>query len=392
MTPKQQLLLFVLVATLVGCGRPSAPPPPPPSAPVPDTSGRAEIERQTSQLRGLAFRRPVQYRLIARDELRAFLVKKIHEQYTEQELRDYGRSLAALGAIPEGTDVLAVMLSLYDEQVGAFYVPEERALYTFRDLTWSRGLDRMLLAHELTHALQDQNFDLMTWPLKLKDNDDRVLAAAALLEGDATVTMTRFYAENADRSKMLEDLGTMMGQNTGKLRAAPAFLRETLLFPYVQGQAFVTALGGAEQVNKAFSRPPSTTEEILHPDLYQRGASQPAKITLPVPSAEGWRRIGDNVLGEFGIRVLLTEELGAFTAQVAAQGWNGDRYHVFEQGRNGPTGVVWVSMWDTDEDAAEFDEAYRMLANKRHLNALIRREGRRVTVVQSPDAGFVVAP
>jgi hypothetical protein len=376
--------LFFLLVCLAGCNQPAPPVPVRPAAPVPD----AEIEKQTSQLRGLAFRRPVDYRLIARDELRAFLVKKIHEQYTEQELRDYGRSLAALGAIPEGTDVLAVMLSLYDEQVGAFYVPEERALYTFKDQTWSRGLDRMLLAHELTHALQDQNYDLMQWPLKLKDNDDRVLAAAALLEGDATMTMTRFYAENADRAKMLEDLGAMMGQNTAKLREAPAFLRETLLFPYVQGQQFVMALGNAEQINRALRAPPATTEEILHPDLYQRGAGQPAKAEPPALKTEGWRRIGDNVLGEFGIRVLLTEDIGAFAAQVAAAGWNGDRYHVYEHGPNGPTGVIWVTHWDTEEDAAEFDDSYRSLVNKRRVNALIRREGRRVTIVQSADPGF----
>src|SRR5207244_1635245 len=102
--------------------------------------------------------------------------------------------LAALGLVPEGTDVLGVLISLYDEQVGAFYEPEEKALYTFKDLSWTSGLDKMLLSHELTHALQDQSFDLTKFALKVKDNDDLALATAALIEGDATLEMTLWYA------------------------------------------------------------------------------------------------------------------------------------------------------------------------------------------------------
>jgi len=94
---------------------------------------RRAIEQQTSELRGLSFQHPVTYKSISRAELRAVLVEKIREQYTEEQARDYGRSFEALGVIPPGTDLMKLWLSLYDEQVGAFYVPEERALYTFKD-------------------------------------------------------------------------------------------------------------------------------------------------------------------------------------------------------------------------------------------------------------------
>jgi hypothetical protein len=368
-------LLFLLLL-FTGCG--GKPAPPAPVAAPPDE--RPAIERQTSELRGLQFLRPVNYRLLARSDLRAFLTQKIHEQYTAQELRDYGRALAALGAVPPGTDILAVMLSLYDEQVGAFYLPEERALYTFKDMTWSGALDRMLLAHELTHALQDQNYDLNQWPLKVKDNDDLALACAALLEGDATVLMTRYYTQHADRSRMMEDIGAMLGQNTAKLRDAPAFLRESLLFPYTQGQQFVAALGDRE-VAAAFQHPPVSTKQVLHPELYRQGQGAGLKVTPPAVAGKDWRRIADNVLGEFGIKTLLQEQAGAFQAQQAAAGWNGDRYQAYERGPNEAVGVVWATTWDTEEDAKEFAEAYTGFAAAKKLPVTLRREGVSVVVL-----------
>src|SRR5579862_9566867 len=202
------------------------------------TADRQTIEQQTSQLRGLSFKSPVTYKLIDRTELRRVLVEKVKDQYTEQEIRDYSRTLAAVGLVPEGTDLLNVIVSLYNEQVAAFYAPEERALYTFKDLVFSSNLDKMLLSHELTHALQDQNFDLLRFPLKIKTNDDLALATSSLIEGDATVLMTRWYMENVDPSKMMNDLGAMFSQNTTKLRESPPYLREMLIFPYQQGQEF----------------------------------------------------------------------------------------------------------------------------------------------------------
>ncbi|HUJ72124.1 MAG TPA: hypothetical protein VLZ30_07755, partial [Verrucomicrobiae bacterium] len=237
------------------------------------TGDRQQIEQETSDLRGLPFKSPVNYKMIDRAELRRVLVEKIKEQYTEQEMHDYSRAMSAMGLVPEGTDILNVMVSLYNEQVAAFYVPEERALYTFKDLAFSSNLDKMLLSHELTHALQDQHFDLLKFPLKIKTDDDLALATSALVEGDATVLMTRWYVENVDPSKMLGDLGAMLGQNTAKLREAPPYLRAMLLFPYQQGQQFAMALyvaGGTKAIDAAFRNPPLCTKDILHPEKYLR--------------------------------------------------------------------------------------------------------------------------
>ncbi|MGH9594478.1 MAG: hypothetical protein ACRD5L_15410 [Bryobacteraceae bacterium] len=358
------------------------------------TGDRQQIEQQTSELRGLPFKNPVTYKMIERTELRRVLVEKVKEQYTAQEMLDYSRSMSAMGLVPEGTDLLNVIISLYNEQVAAFYVPDERALYTFKDLVFSSNLDKMLLSHELTHALQDQHFDLQKFPLKIKTNDDLALATSALVEGDATVLMTRWYFENVDPSKMLGDLGAMMGQNTAKLREAPPYLRAMLMFPYQQGQSFVMALyvsGGNAAIDAAFRNPPICTKDILHPEKYMRGRTIPEPIDSPRVESKDWRLIGNNTLGEFGTDFILQQAMGAFDAQMLAQGWNGDRYQVYERGTNGPTAVVWATAWDDDQQAGEFEAAYKKVIEKRGDPAASlhsHRDGKHVTIVQSPDAAF----
>jgi hypothetical protein len=357
---------------------------------------RHRIEQQTSAIRGLKFLEPVRYRLMERVELRDFLVGKVREQFTEEELRHYGRTLATLGLVPDGTDLLEIIVSLYNEQVAAFYVPESRELFTFKNSTWTGALDRMLLAHELTHSLQDQNFTLTNMPLRVKHNDDLALATAALIEGDATVLMTQWYVEHADPKNLMNDLGAMLGQNTAALLAAPLYLREMLLFPYTQGQVFVSEImekGGFEAVNKAYRHPPRSTREILHPDDYLKGNWEPVKLEpKPVGSAD-WQKIGDNTLGEFGVKCLFQEPLGAWRAKLAAQGWTGDRFHVYEKGSNGPTGLIWLTVWDSEEDAMEFEEAYNGFLEKRRaarpVTARVQRAGRQVTVAASIAPEFV---
>ena len=370
-----------------------------PAKPEEQAAVRQRIEQQTSALRNLPFKRPVHYQMIERADLRRVLVDKLKEQYTEQEMHDYSRTLATLGLVPEGADLLNIIVTLYGEQVAGFYDPDNRSLYTFKDFTFSSNLDKMLLAHELTHALQDQNFDLQKFPLKVKDNDDLALATSALIEGDATVLMTRWYVENSDPDRMLNDLTAIFGQNTEKLREAPAYMREMLLFPYTQGQQFASALfaaGGTEALDAAFRNPPTCTKDILHPDRFLHHRTTPERIELPRVESKDWRLIGNNVLGEFGTRFVLQQGMGAFEAQMLAEGWNGDRYNVYERGTNGPTALVWTTAWDDEQHAGDFAEAYKKVAEKRNgtsapSNLQIRRDGKRVIIRQSSDSSFLAA-
>lgn len=363
-------------------------------APVLDTGDRAralaEIEKQTSALRELPFQKPVQYKTIGREELREYLRKKLHEQYTPAELHDYGRTLETIGLIPGGTDLLAVVLGMYDEQVAAFYVPEERALYTFKDGGLASNLEKVTMAHELTHALQDQNFDLLKLPLRIKDNDDLALASSALVEGDATLLMGQYYGEHLDARNLLADvLGAVLGQRTAQFQSAPAYFREMMLFPYQEGAAFATAIfaaGGWEALNAAYRNPPQSTEEILHPEKFIGQRERPVRLELPAPPRAGWRKIGENTLGEFGLRSLFSQHHSVFEAVRAAQGWQGDRYQVYESSATGPVVLVWDSAWDTAADAEEFAASYRRLAQKRGVVFDIQVTGPRVAIRQASDA------
>jgi hypothetical protein len=357
---------------------------------------RRRIEQETASLRGLSFREPVKYKLIERARLRDLLVEKLDAQYRPEELARYGRSLAAMGLIPAETDLRETVLALYSEQVAAFYVPEERALYTFTEPLWTDTLDNMMLAHELTHALQDQNFDLTTFPLRLKDDDDRALATAALIEGDATLLMMQWYARQVQPGQMLGELQAMLGQDTAALLAAPVYLREMLLFPYQEGQKFAAALhahGGAAALNAAFGNPPVSTRQILNPLEYLQGDGKPHPVEMPSLQADGWTQIGDNTLGEFGIRTLLRERVGLFQAQLAARGWMGDRFHVYERSPTGPVGVIWVSRWETEQDAREFEAAYRAVARHDEQSGgwsfHISRQSERVIILRASSPGFI---
>jgi hypothetical protein len=229
----------------------------------------------------------------------------------------------------------------------------------------------------------------------VKTNDDLALATSALIEGDATVLMTRWYMENVDPSKMLGDLGAMFGQNTAKLREAPPYLREMLMFPYQEGQQFATTLyssGGTAAIDAAFRNPPTCTKDILHPDRFLQQRATPEHFDLPKLEAGDWRLIGNNTLGEFGTRFILEQGMGIYDAHVLAEGWNGDRYQVYERGTNGPTALVWMTAWETEPQAAEFEAAYKKVIEKRAatpaLTLRIHRDGKHVTVAQSPDPAF----
>jgi len=356
--------------------------------PKPEESAgtRAEIERQTAALRGLAFKKPVTYKSIGREELRKVLESKLAEQYSTGELTDYGRTLATFGLIPEGTDLREAILGLYDEQVAAFYVPEERTVYTFKDMSFTSNLDKVTLAHELTHVLQDQNYDLTKFPLKVKDNDDLALATSSLVEGDATLLMAQYYGEHLDVRNMLSDvLGGVLGQKTAKFQAAPQFFRELLVFPYQQGTEFATAIfaaGGTDALNKAFEHPPVSTKQILHPEKFLRDWHDPEQIELKKLEVTGWRLIGNNVLGEFGVRSLLSPHVGLLEASRVAAGWNGDRYHVYERGTNGPVALVWTTAWETEQAAADFADAYRRVAEKRGVVAQVEQDATHVRIRQ----------
>ncbi len=233
-----------------------------------NTEQRRKIERSVAAIRQLDFPQPVAYEVLTRAGIRQTVEQKIADQYSDAELKNVATALAALGLIDRDYPLKQKYIELLGEQIAAFYDQHQHKLFMFEDASLDSGQNRIVLAHELTHALQDQNFGLSKMPLELKDNDDMALAASALVEGDATMVMSEYMLQNLSLSGLRDNLAGLMSQNMEQLQKAPRFLRETLIFPYLGGQQFCAALGGYDAVSAAFKEPPKSTAQILHPEKY----------------------------------------------------------------------------------------------------------------------------
>ena len=325
-----------------------------------DHARRTEIERTVARLRELEFLRPVIYREIPRADLPAILRQKLAQQVPDQEFGNAAISLAALGLLPAGLDLKKTYLALLGEQIGAFYDQHSAELFTFSGQPLDNGQNRVILAHELTHALEDQHFQLARLPLEAKGNDDRALAASALVEGDATLVMSRYMIGDMSPTVLKDTLTGAFTTDLRQMAAAPRYLRETLLFPYLRGQEFCQTLyqtGGWDALAAAFRHPPDSTAQILHPERFLARRTEPAAtVDFPVTMILGHEPVGNNVLGEFGVRQWFAKWLKEEgEADRVAAGWAADRYLVFGNAAN--SSYVWKSVWASPEAANRFAAA-----------------------------------
>lgn len=191
-------------------------------------------------------------------------------------------------------------------------------------------------------------------------------ALRALVEGDATLATRSYTSDQFTPAQLRRAYSQDLPSSV--LDRVPNIVQESLTFPYSDGYRFAQALfdvGSWEAVNDAFLDPPSSTEQVLHPELYLQGHG-PQPVTLPSFRAlpgMGWQLIDENTVGEFFLRVLLEEELSFQAAFDAASGWGGDRYALFGHPK-GQRALALLIQWDTSEDAAEFGQAFELYATR----------------------------
>jgi hypothetical protein len=229
----------------------------------------------------------------------------------------------------------------------------------------------------LTHALQDQHFNLRRFEKWAKGDSDAELAAHALIEGDATLTMMQYIMREPERAKIfLKSMTENSSSANEKIESAPRALRESLIFPYEKGMQFVTkvyARGGWKMVSQAYTDLPQSTEQVLHPDKYF-AREAPLKVELPdISSAlgKGWKRVEYDVNGEWSYFLILDEFLkSAETSERASAGWAGDRYAVYE-GPKGEVLMAQLAVWDTEKDANEFYASYVERSKRRYPSSTL---------------------
>jgi hypothetical protein len=330
----------------------------------------SEMLRETSELRELSILRSVKSGAQSRSEIERMVIKNLDTETTPAEMHAAEVLLKAFGLAPKDFAYRSFLIKLLTEQVAGYYDPKAQQFY-LADWIELEG-QKPVMAHELTHALQDQHFNLKrfeNWP---KGDSDAELAAHALIEGDATLAMTLYMAKNP--LVALAFLRSSGGQETEmeQFKQAPRALRESLLFPYVEGSAWAMQLykrGGWEMVSRAFTTLPKSSEQILHAEKYF-SYEAPQKIALPdfgTVLGPAWKKIDYDVNGEWGTYLVLDEFLNDATeSKRASTGWGGDRFALYETGKPDEVFVAQLTAWDTPVDAREFFDAYATRTTKRY--------------------------
>ena len=345
---------------------------PVPRSPFPVTSLEAQsddglqrmtrdVVPQVERAAGMRFRRPPVVLVRSREQVRQFLMRKIEMEYPPAELEASQRAYRAFRLIPDTLDLRRLMVDLYSEQVAGFYDPDSSALFVIRGA--DPTMVRLILAHELVHALQDQYTQLNSI-LKLKRQNDRQMAGQAVMEGQATLASLTAMAPGGqlpEMSRLWEAAREGIRQQQSSMpvfASAPLIIQEGLLFPYLAGSEFV------QQFEQLRASPdelpfntnlPVTTEQVLHISRYSR-RERPVEITIA--ASAGDTTVYEDNFGEFDTRAaLMTWGVPEADAVAAAGGWNGDRYRVL--GSRQGTVAVWVTAWDTPDDAREFERLLR---------------------------------
>jgi hypothetical protein len=302
---------------------------------------------------GMELRNPVRVERRSRVDLERYLEFKIGEEFPERRAELLSEAYGLLGLVPSDLDLRGTLKALYLEQIAGFYDPDSTTLFVLDDQP-DEAIES-LLAHELVHAIQDQNTDLDAITA-LDLSNDRRAAAQAAIEGHATLVMFDFLMQRQgsgapDITEVPNFSATLVPAleaaitESPTLAGVPLVLQESVLFPYRGGVAFVESLwkerGGRPPPFGADL--PSSTKQVLHPEGFVGG--HPDRLPrLELSVEEGWSRLYEDTLGELELGILL-ETLGG--SRTAAFGWAGDRYALLGD-KNGRSSIAWFGLWDTE--------------------------------------------
>lgn len=331
------------------------------------------VLKETSELRELPILRAVKSGAQSRSEIERMIIKNLDSDTTPAEMHAAEVLLHVFGLAPKDFEYRPFLIKLLTEQVAGYYDPKAQQFY-LADWIELEG-QKPVMAHELTHALQDQHFNLKRFEKWPKGDSDAELAAHALIEGDATLAMTLYMAKHPLVAlAFIKSLGGE-GASSEQFKRAPRALRESLLFPYEAGSNWATEVyrrGGWDMVSKAFDKLPQSSEQILHPQKYFTYEA-PIKVVLPDLKpllGPTWKRIDADVNGEWGLYLVLDEYLNNTSAsKQAADGWGGDQYELYEGAKPSEVFIAQFTAWDTAVDARDFFVAYLQRTWKRYPNA-----------------------
>jgi hypothetical protein len=329
-----------------------------------------------SRLTGLPIKAPLKKELVNRAGIRQIIKAKLRSDYSPVDLEQQQATLQAFGLVGADFDLAKFLEDFYTEQAAGFYDPRTKTMYI---ADWVKpDQQRMVLDHELTHALQDQNFNLQNYLRAVKDNDDASAARLAVVEGYATAAMIQELIGSVPLGRlpsMQPFMAMAIHQDRSEFpvyASAPFFFRFQSLFPYSQGLNFIQkdlARSNWQSLSQLFTQPPETTQQIFDPALYF--SHGPAlHLDLPHPPAPArkpeMRKIKENTFGELGYYCLLGQLISEDEAKSLAPAWVEDRYAVYQATAGQPLALIARTVWATRENAAQFFKDYQAILRKKY--------------------------
>lgn len=335
-----------------------------------------QIDAVTAELReimGFGPRRPVRAAMIDKPQFRRLFRKLMREEYKPQEIRNEVLFLRLFGLVPRDFDYEKTVLDLMSEQAWALYDYRARRLYI---ADWAPPEARAFaLTHELVHAIDDQQFNLLKY-IKRANGAEGQIARMAVLEGQASWVMTEWLMRQSGRSLVGNKLLAVTTASATRFEAAqfpvyadtPLYFREVLLFPYTDGLLFQQAMVdqfGQAGLRRVFDEPPRTSQQILQPELYLEGLDPEPPALPAMKKPPSFRRVYDGTFGQLDHRILLEHHLNIDDAQDLLDQWRGARFEVYENRRNGAALLRYAARWADAEAANEYYQLYRQICERK---------------------------
>jgi hypothetical protein len=403
------LLVLLCRATAAAPAPAVAPAAAPPAVQAaPDDLARMadEVAKEVEALRGWKFKHPIKKQVCSPEFVRTYLDKQIDKQVPPDKVAESQAFLRTIGLLPPGVDLKKTYLDILQGQVGGFYDTETKTLYLVRRGKSSAVIDRIVLAHELTHALDDQQVDLDAFAKpRIGQTEDMDLVVSSVMEGSATSLMTQYMTRtqlsgSADPAELLA-YAEGEAENTRKLMEAPRYFT-SMIGAYLCGIQFLTKGGliGAMLApdNQATGRnflaaikdPPRSTEQILHPEKYWEESKRDEPVIVnddavaKMLAQRGRWIVHKDTVGEMLVAILTTPQdskpnlmfmqMSDAWTNTAAKGWGGDRFYLLASGTTAAEAAkalkdlkgVWITLWDTPKDREEFVDAYDKNATAAH--------------------------
>lgn len=334
-------------------------------------AGRIAAELAT--ISGLKLHHPVPCDFITKEKVNEFLKKRVKDTTSPEEIRAEELTLKKFGLVPPDFNLADTTVDLLTEQAAAFYDYDKKKLFVTE--TTAPDTQETVLAHELSHAIADQNFNLSHFIRQGGKSDDGSTARLAVMEGQATWLMSEYLVRRQGQSlrtsPKLVEMMSRLSQGGGQYPVfdqAPLYLRLTLVFPYTAGMVFqnaVIARDGDAGFAEVFRHAPASTQQIIHPQKYFDHV-QPTLPDLPDPHLpSAYKSLVGGTLGELDEAVLLEQFTDKAHADDIAPHLRGSTFELRETKKHERAVLLYAAEWDSEDAARDYFDAYRQAMAKK---------------------------